>query len=76
MREQPPEQAEGAASLAECGVSIDRDLLLQELAAAFCDYFEVRLESDSLSEAEQADREGLVSNRYRSDAWNLEGMAE
>lgn len=73
MRDQPPEEAESSASLAEYGVRSDRESLLVELATAFCDYFGVRLESDRLSEAEEGDRNGLLANRYNSDAWNLEG---
>lgn len=76
MRDQNPDQAEGTASLAEYGVDADRDHLLQELAAAFRDYFGVILARDRLSAQEQVDRDGLLANRYRSDAWNLEGAVD
>jgi lipoate-protein ligase A len=76
MKEQAPEFAEGTASLAEYGVSMERSALVNELVAAFRGYFDVTLQSYTLSESEQVDMEGLISNRYSSDAWNLEGVAE
>lgn len=74
MRDQAPEHAEGTAGLADCGVSVDRDSLLREIAAAFSDYFAVALESDTLSGPEQADVIELLANRYSVDSWNLEGV--
>ena len=76
MRDQAPEHAEGTASLAEYGVSANRDCLLQLLSGAFSDYFGVELSTDTLSEREQADSDELLANRYRADSWNLEGAAE
>ena len=76
MRDQTPEHAGSAASLAEYGVSADRDSLLREIAAAFSNYFAVALESDTLSGREQADMTELLANRYSVDSWNLEGVAE
>ncbi|MFZ2950766.1 MAG: lipoate--protein ligase family protein, partial [Desulfuromonadaceae bacterium] len=76
MREQAPEHAEGTASLADYGVSAERDFLLGEIAAAFSDYFGVLLESDTLAESEQADMIELTANRYSAESWNLEGVAE
>lgn len=73
MRDQAPEQAGSSASLAEYGISADRELLLAELAAAFGAYFGVELMNDRLSDAELADQAGLLANRYSLDAWNLEG---
>lgn len=72
MRDQTAE-ADSSASLAEFGVTADRELLLAELATAFSDYFGVRLEGDHLTAAEQADRAELLTNRYTADAWNLQG---
>lgn len=76
MRDQAPEQAEGTASLSDYGVSADRETLLRVMAAAFSDFFGIKLEMSALSEAEQADMSGLITNRYRADSWNLEGAAE
>lgn len=76
MREQVPEHAEGSASLTECAVLIDRKLLLAELAATFGTHFGVKLLNDALSELEQVDMMDLLSNRYASDLWNLEGVGE
>lgn len=74
--EQAPEHAGGTASLAEFGVSGDRDILNQQLAAAFNGYFGVELENDTLSEREQSDITDLMKNRYSADSWNLEGVTE
>jgi len=76
MKEQTPEYAEGVASLAEYGVCAERNSLVDNLASAFSGYFAVTLQSDVLSETEQAAMEGFISKRYRSDAWNFEGVAE
>lgn len=76
MKDQTPEYAEGTASLADYGVKAERNILVNDLAASFSEYFGVTLQSDILSAAEQADMEGLISSRYSSDAWNLEGVAE
>lgn len=73
MRDQAPEQAGSAASLDEFGVTAEREFLLAELATAFGDYFGVQLANDRLSEAEQADQDGLLASRYGADIWNLEG---
>jgi lipoate-protein ligase A len=76
MKERIPEHAEGTASLAECGISAAREELLTELAAAFGTHFGVTLLNDVQSEREQADTKSLLSSRYSSDAWNLEGVGE
>ena len=76
MREQITAHAEGTASLAEYGVSADRESLLVKIAAAFSDYFDVVLENDMLSERERADRDELLANRYSADRWNIEGVTE
>jgi lipoyl(octanoyl) transferase len=76
MRDQSPEHAEGTTSLADCGVSADRNSLIQELTAAFSDHFGVVLENDTLSERELADMTELIANRYTVDRWNLEGAVE
>jgi lipoate-protein ligase A len=76
MRDQTPEYAGGAASLAEYGVSAARDDLFRELAAAFGDTFGTTVENDALSERERAEMEALRAGRYSADAWNLEGVAE
>ncbi|MGB9082033.1 MAG: lipoate--protein ligase family protein, partial [Desulfuromonadaceae bacterium] len=70
------EHAEGTASLADYGISAERDFLLGEIATAFSDYFGVLLESDTLAESEQADMIELTANRYSAESWNLEGVAE
>ncbi|MEI6824266.1 MAG: lipoate--protein ligase family protein [Desulfuromonadales bacterium] len=74
MRDQAPEQAQGAVSLAQCGVSSDRNSLTTALASAFSDHFTAVLQSDSLSQREQADMESLCAGKYRMDQWNMEGV--
>lgn len=76
MREQIPEHAEGTASLAEFGVSADRDGLVNDITIAFNGYFGVSLINDTLSERELQDMKGLLASRYTADRWNLEGVAE
>jgi lipoate-protein ligase A len=76
MREQTAVHAEGTASLAEYGVSVGREKLLELLAAAFSKHFGVKLLNDTLSEQEQADMKRLLSSRYLADSWNLEGVGE
>jgi lipoate-protein ligase A len=76
MREQVPEHAEGTASLAEYGITAGRELLLAEMAATFGTHFGINLLDDTLSELEQEDMMNLLSNRYSSDLWNLEGVGE
>ncbi len=76
MKERIPEHAEGTASLAEYGVSADRELLLTEITAAFSENFGVTVNKDVLSEREREEMERLLSNRYSAEAWNLEGVAE
>ena len=76
MREQVPGLIEGTASLAEFGVSADRETLLHVLVAAFSEYFDVNLKMDSLSKREQADKDVLLTGRYSADSWNLEGVAD
>lgn len=76
MREQIPAYAEGAASLAEFGANAGWSSLVNDLAAAFSGYFGADLLYGSLSEAESADMERLLAERYRSESWNLEGVAE
>lgn len=74
MRERPPELAGDVASLAECGVTADRDTLLRQLAAAFPAYFGCRLLESQLSGGEDAEMHRLLAGRYRDDRWNLEGI--
>jgi lipoate-protein ligase A len=75
MRDQSPVFAEGTTSLAECGVAADREHLAREIASAFSDYFDVKLESDSLSDRENSDRDVLRLQKYSSERWNLKGEA-
>ncbi|NTV49430.1 MAG: lipoate--protein ligase family protein [Geobacteraceae bacterium] len=73
MRDQAPEHAEGTVSLTDCGVGADRDLLLQKLSGSFAGYFGVELTKDILSDQEQTDMNELLSSKYSTEQWNLEG---
>lgn len=74
MRDQRSAYAEGVASLAELGVNVDCDQLNRELMAAFSNHFAVTLKNDTLSEAERTDMGHLLTCKYSSAQWNLEGM--
>ena len=76
MREQAPEQADGTASLAEYGVSADRNSLFQKIITAFSGYFDVELKSCLLSEHELANMDELLLHKYSTERWNLEGADE
>lgn len=73
MREQSLENIAGTTSLAECGITIDDASLQSTLSSAFCSYSGAKLESDRLSEQEQAGRDELLVCKYSTDKWNLEG---
>jgi lipoate-protein ligase A len=73
MKDQAPEHARGAVSLADCGVSADWNSLVPVLGTAFSDYFDTELQREVLSEREQAEMESMVVSKYSADRWNLEG---
>jgi lipoate-protein ligase A len=73
MRERAPELAEDVVSLAECGVTAKREILLCRLATAFGTYFGCRLLESQLSAGEEADMSRLLTERYLSGQWNMEG---
>jgi lipoate-protein ligase A len=76
MRDQSPEHAAGAASLAEFDIRRNRDDLLHALTAAFGSSFGVTLQRGELTGAEQVDADTLRAGKYCSDQWNLEGVEE
>jgi lipoate-protein ligase A len=76
MTDQAPEHAEGAVSLAECGVNSDWNRLVTVLVTAFSSYFDTVCQNDSLSKREQAEMASLYAGKYRTDCWNLEGVTE
>ena len=76
MRDRAPEHAEGTASLADYGVTADRNGLLQGLSRTFSSYFAVELINDLLTDRELTDMNELLSNKYLSERWNLEGVGE
>jgi lipoate-protein ligase A len=76
MLESVPEHAQGATSLAECGISATGDCLRQFLATAFAGHFGVELLTGGLTEEEQRLAGTLVAQKYATDRWNLEGVGE
>ena len=76
MKERIVGHAGGTASLAEYGISVGREELLELLAATFITHFGVKLRKDTQSEREQTDMKRLLSGRYSADLWNLEGVGE
>jgi lipoyl(octanoyl) transferase len=67
---------EGVASLADCGIKVERERLLGELVCAFNSSFDVQIVENTLSEDEQYAFNLLINNRYTSDRWNLDGVGE
>ncbi len=74
MKDQAPEYADGAASLAEFLVREDWNSLVTILATAFSGYLDIVFQSDSLSQREQSEMESLFIGKYSADCWNLEGV--
>lgn len=73
MRERLPEQAQGVASLSECGIREDEDRLRQRLATAFKEHFAVEFRPEPLADGERRLAEELLDRKYSRDQWNLEG---
>jgi len=76
MRERSPRLVHGVVSLADCGVCAAREQLQAELVAAFRECFNVELREEPLSAAEQESAKALVTKKYSTDLWNLEGVGE
>lgn len=76
MQEQLPAYFEGTTSLAECGAHVDYDNLQKMLCAAFNRHTGAELRSDSLSQPEQTDMKSLLTGKYATENWNLEGIGE
>lgn len=74
MLERLPEYAENCASLAEFGIDLERSTLLNGVAEAFKEYFAITFQDDSLLEREKIEMERLLTDRYNSDLWNIEGV--
>jgi hypothetical protein len=74
MRENIPEVADSTTSLSEYGVTCELRLLQTKLASAFSSHFCLDLCDDNLTASEQSERALLISDRYSSDLWNLEGV--
>lgn len=73
FREPPPGLLEGAASLADLGVTAGPARLRERLAAAFAETLGVDLVPSPLSAEEEATAASLGAGRYGGDAWNLHG---
>jgi len=74
MRDRAPGLAKDAASLEQCGVFAEFGPVRRQLAEAFQRYFSVRLSSQPLTEQECSLAERLLTERYATDRWNLEGV--
>lgn len=74
MADKSPAYAQGAVSLAECGIHATPDRLQEELVAAFRDCFGVECREGLLSGDELSCANELILNKYATDAWNMEGM--
>lgn len=74
MKDKSPENADGAVSLTEFGVTSDWNSLIAPLSAAFSGYFDVVFKLSSLSKREQDEMEALFIGKYSADRWNLDGV--
>ena len=74
MRDRTSKYAEGTVSLTDCGVGAERNSLLQGLSRAFGNYFDVELQNDDLSDREQAGMNELLTSKYLTEQWNMEGV--
>lgn len=73
MKVQAPEYAHGVTSLADLGIA-DNGRLRQALAASFKEHFGVVLIPDVLSAAERQTAAELLTNKYSTNQWNLDGI--
>jgi len=73
LRDEPAGLEQSVTSLAEEGIKPDIARLKEELAAAFCESFNVTLDRCALTDEELAMADALRANKYTSDAWNLYG---
>jgi len=73
FRDPPPGLLEGAASLAELGVTADPAWLRERLAAAFAETLGVDLVPLPLTAEEEATAARLGAGPYGGDSWNLHG---
>ncbi len=74
MADRSPAHAQGAISLAQCGIQARPERLREELVAAFDDSFGVECREEPLSQQEQSLAKELIANKYSTDTWNLEGV--
>ncbi|MGD0584579.1 MAG: lipoate--protein ligase family protein [Oryzomonas sp.] len=74
MREREPALAEDAASLEQCGIPADYGLVRRKLTEAFQRNFTVQLSPQPLTEQERSLAGELLTRRYATDQWNLEGV--
>ena len=72
---EPAPGASGAVSLAELGLSPELPVLKSMLVDAFTEALGVMPEADGLEEAERRLADELLEGKYRSNTWNLKGVA-
>jgi lipoate-protein ligase A len=74
LRQRPAGMAAATTSLAEEGVTAEREALVPLLVTAFRKAMGVELREDTLTTAERALAERLLAEKYRDAEWNLEGI--
>lgn len=73
MKERSLAHAQGATSLADCGI-FGHDCLPRLLAESFEKYFSVNFHPDELSQSEQQLAAELLVQKYSTNLWNLDGV--
>jgi len=76
MKDRSPEYAAHTVSLSDCGVSADIPALKRMFAEAFRRRMGVVTGVSGLSQDEQRMSQELLSKKYTSDRWNLQGEVE
>jgi len=73
MRDQAPEYVRDTISLSEAGVTSAVDILRTELIETFCANFGIIPTFGGLTTPESQCAELLLTDKYLSDRWNIEG---
>jgi len=76
MKDRAPEYAENAVSLYDCGVNVDITALKSMLVEAFKQNMDVDISAVGLSPDERHMSEELLTAKYATDRWNLQGDVE
>jgi lipoate-protein ligase A len=73
MKVRPSGDADTATSLSECGVCTDWETMKRKLAESFCRQLGVLTQESSLSLGEHSLATSLLTEKYSTEEWNLQG---